>query len=111
MHSHAANPSRQQIAREDPKDCLIGVEGDTRVKSKNKFDLVLISDQVYEAVKYRGVKINGITYHPRATRQRPSPRKRCFLPNCLVRASPELLKSTAKEVGVLPIDAIPRTTR
>jgi len=93
----------------DPADCLVGVERDTRVKTKNKFNLVLTSDQVYDAVKYHGIQINGTTYHPRAPRQRPPPRKRCFLPNFPVAASPELLMSAAKDVGVTPLEAIPRT--
>jgi len=95
----------------NPKDCLVGVERDTRVKSKNKFNLVFTSDQALEAVKYRGVCINGVTYHPRVPRERPPPRKRCFLPNFPVAASPELLMAAAEYNGLTPIQATPRTER
>jgi len=85
-----------QIAQsldKSPKQCLVGVQKDTRVKTKNKFTVVLKSDQLMDKVSYSVVTING---------------KRCY-PKLPVAATPSLLVSAAEHAGIQPVEAIAQT--
>jgi len=95
-----------QSLNKSPKECLVGVQKDTRVKTKNKFTVVLKSDQLMDQVAYSGITINGKRCYPKPPRPRPPPRKRCFIPNFPVAATPSLLVSAAEHAGIQPVEAI-----
>ena len=54
---------------------LIGVERDTRVKSANKYTLVMASDRAFNQASNNGVTINGKHYKPQPPKPRPPPIK------------------------------------
>jgi len=93
----------------DAKDCLVGVQKDTRVKSSHKYTIILKTDEMVEYIKYQGVTVEGKRYWPRSPKPRPPPRKRCFIQNFPIAATPALLASTVESEGVDVIEVIART--
>ena len=89
--------------------CLVGLERDTRVKTKYKYTLVFKTDDVAHEAADTGVTVEGRRYQLRSPTPRPPPRKRAFLPNFPVAATPELLDQCLKEAGIQQINITPRT--
>ena len=89
--------------------CLLGLQKDTRVKSRNKYIIVFSNGEYFDDALQTGLTVQGRRVRLRELKPRPPPSKRAFLPNFPVAASPAELAVALKEIGLNPLSIQART--
>ena len=94
--------------KESTNQLVLGIERDSRVKSISKINIVLANDIACHHLTTNGMVINGQRLYPKASRPRPPPSRRAYLPNFPVAANPEDLEEAATNQGINILRIEPR---
>ena len=104
-----ANDISAKLAK-DPKECLLGVERDTRARNIYKYIITLKSEADYKTLITNGCRMDGLIRFPKPIKPRPPPRRRAFVPNFPIWSTAAHLKRAMEETGVKVLEIYPRTS-
>jgi len=95
--------------KQPPKDILIGVHKDSRVKTAHMYDVVFKSKKIRDFVANVGIFINNRRVSPSIPKPRPPPSRRAYLPNFPITATPLHLQKAAKAAGISVMEVKAKT--